>query len=176
MSSIQLSPLSRIACLLSVIAMGCNNAPAPSAAPAANASSPATDVHDHPSEGPHHGDLVELGNEEYHAEIVHGTGGEVTVYILDGKAATAVPIDAAEVTINLTHDGKAEQFKLAASPDSNDPAGKSSRFTLKDEELAGDLDHEGTKAKIAVQIDGKSFSGAIEHHHEDGEHAHNESK
>lgn len=176
MPRIQLSPLSHIACLLSFLAMGCNNASAPNATPTSNGSSPAAAVHDHPSEGPHHGDLVELGNEEYHAEIVHGAGGEVTVYILDGKAATAVPIDAAEVTINLTHDGKAEQFKLAASPDASDPSGKSSRFTLKDEELAGDLDQKATKARIAVQIDGKSFSGGIEHHHEGDGHAHHDSK
>ena len=30
--------------------------------------------HAHPSEGPHHGDLIELGNEEYHAEILHDEG------------------------------------------------------------------------------------------------------
>lgn len=41
---------------------------------------PETDAHAehaHPSEGPHHGDLVELGNEEFHAEVVHGEGGSV---------------------------------------------------------------------------------------------------
>ena len=27
--------------------------------------------HDHPSEGPHHGSLIELGKEAYHAELVH---------------------------------------------------------------------------------------------------------
>lgn len=166
MPCIQLSHVSHIACLLSIMAMGCNNTSAPQSAPASHSSAPAADVHDHPSEGPHHGDLVELGNEEYHAEIVHGDGGAVTVYILDSKAKSAVPIDAAEVTINLTHDGKAEQFKLAASPDTGDPAGKSSRFMLKDEELAGDLDSEGTAAKLVVSIGGKSYSGKIDHDHE----------
>ena len=27
--------------------------------------------HAHPTEGPHGGDLIELGNEEYHAELIH---------------------------------------------------------------------------------------------------------
>ena len=55
---------------------------------------PATvDVHAHPSEGPHHGTLVELGNEEFHAEVVHDDKS-VTVYVLDAGATKAVPIDA----------------------------------------------------------------------------------
>jgi hypothetical protein len=67
---------------------------------------PETDGHEghaHPSEGPHHGDLVELGNEEFHAEVVHGDAGSVTVYILDSSAKTAVPIDATELAINISN-------------------------------------------------------------------------
>ena len=137
------------------------------------ADTPANAEHDHPSEGPHHGDLVELGNEEYHAEVVHGEAGSVSVYILDSSAKLAVPIDAAELTINITHDGNAEQFKLPADRDATDPEGKSSRFTLKDEELSSDLDSHDAAARLVVTIDGKSFSGKIVHNHE-GEHAHDE--
>lgn len=133
----------------------------------------AHDEHAHPSEGPHHGDLVELGNEEYHAEVVHGEGGSVSVYILDSGASSAVPIDAAELTINITHDGNAEQFKLPADRDASDPEGKSSRFTLKDEELSSDLDSHDAAARLVVTIEGKSFSGKIVHSHE-GEHVHDD--
>lgn len=150
--------------LTALVVAGCNNTVPPKA--------PVADAHDHPTEGPHHGDLVELGNEEYHAEIVHGDGGEVTVYILDSKAAKAVPITAKDVTINLSHDGKAEQFKLPAAPDAGDPEGKSSRFRLKDKELASDLDTKGTNAKIVIVIDSKSYSGKIEHHREGAGHDH----
>ncbi len=129
--------------------------------------------HAHPSEGPHHGDLVELGNEEYHAEVVHGEAGSVTVYILDSAAKVAVPIEAAELMINISHDGKAEQFKLPAERETTDPEGKSSRFSVKDEELASDLDSHDAAAKLVVMIDGKSFSGKIEHKHE-GEHTHDD--
>ena len=131
------------------------------------------DEHAHPTEGPHHGDLVELGNEEYHAEVVHGEAGSVTVYILDSAAKVAVPIEAAELMINISHDGKAEQFKLPAEREANDPEGKSSRFSVKDEELASDLDSHDAAAKLVVMIDGKSFSGKIEHQHE-GEHKHDD--
>ncbi len=133
----------------------------------------AHDEHAHPSEGPHHGDLVELGNEDFHAEVVHGEGGSVSVYILDSAAKAAVPIDATELTINITHDGNAEQFKLLADRDASDPEGKSSHFSLKDEELAKDLDNHDTAAKLVVMIDGKSYSGKIEHDH-DADHKHDD--
>ncbi len=152
---------------------GCNES-ATEATTTITAAPPATvphEEHAHPSDGPHHGDLVELGNEEFHAEIVHGEAGSVTVYILDSAAKVAVPIDATEVTVNITHDGNAAQFKLPAERDTTDPDGKSSRFSLKDEELASDLDSADAVAKLAVSIDGKSYSGKIEHAHE-GEHKH----
>jgi len=125
--------------------------------------------HAHPSEGPHHGDLVELGDEEFHAEVVRGEGGSVSIYILDSVAKIAVPIDVPELTINITHDGNAEQFKLPADRDASDPEGKSSRFSLKDEELASDLDSHAAAAKLVVMINGKSYSGKIAHDH-DAEH------
>lgn len=121
--------------------------------------------HAHPTEGPHHGSLIELGNEEYHAELLHDEqSGAVTIYILDGSAKNSVPIVATEITINLKHDGRGEQFKLAASPDEGDPQGKSSRFVSNDPELGSDLDHEGAEARLVLDVAGKSFTGEIGHH------------
>ena len=127
--------------------------------------------HAHPTEGPHHGDLVELGNEEYHAEIVHDEES-VTVYILDGHVEDSVPIEATEITINLKHDGQPEQFTLAATPDEGDPEGKSSRFVSDDAELAGHLDEEGSDPQLSLTIDGTPFTGKIEHSHDDHGHSH----
>ncbi len=130
------------------------------------------DGHDHPSEGPHHGHLIELGNEEYHAELVHDeTAGTVTIYLLDATAKERVAIEATELMVNLKHDGKGEQFKIAASPDKEDPSGKSSRFVSDDVELAEDLDREDADAVLVVTISGKSYRGAMTHdHHDHGEH------
>jgi len=129
--------------------------------------------HDHPSEGPHHGALIELGNEEYHAELVHDEdAGTVTIYILDGAAKTQLPIDATEVTINAKHDGKPEQFKLPASPDARDPQGKSSRFVSNDAELAHHLDEEGAEPRLVLSINGKSYRGTITHDHDHEGHDH----
>lgn len=152
---------------VTLLFVGCTDQPGVenTASTANSAKSHDAHDHEHPSEGPHHGSLIELGNEEYHAELVHGDDGTVTIYILDGSAKTAVPIEAEDVTVNLTHDGAAEQFKLAAKPDTSDPPGKSSRFESRDEELASDLDAEGSNARLVVTIDGKQFTGKITHDH-----------
>jgi len=116
----------------------------------------------HPTEGPHHGILVELGDDEYHGEVVHDDKtATLTVYILDGSAKKQVPIDAKAVVINLKHDGKPEQFKLPALPDKDDPQGKSSRFQLKNKELVEAHDAKGSDAKLTVRINGTSFTGGI---------------
>ncbi|TWU39413.1 hypothetical protein Poly41_22370 [Novipirellula artificiosorum] len=129
------------------------------------------DVHVHPTEGPHHGSLIELGNEEYHAELVHDDKS-VTIYILNGPATEAVPIDAKEVTINLLDDGTPEQFKLAASADAGDPSGKSSRFTILDAELVGHIDDESAAPKLMVTINGTPYRGELAHDHDHAGHDH----
>lgn len=126
--------------------------------------------HDHPTEGPHGGELIELGNEEYHAELTHEN--EAVVYLLDGAAKAAAPSDAAEVTINLSHDGTAEQFRLAASRDATDPEGKSSRFTSNDAELLKDLQEGHAEVALVVTINGKQYRGNLEHEHGEEGHDH----
>ena len=80
----------------------------------------------HTEEGPHHGALIELGKGEYHAELVQDNAASiVTAYVLDSSAKLAVPISATEILVNLSRDGHAEQFALAANPQSGDPPGKS---------------------------------------------------
>lgn len=156
-----------------LIAAGCSNGAGDSASGEGPSNMPPVTVeaddhgHGHPSEGPHHGHLIELGAEEYHAEFVHDEeAGTVTVYILDAAAKQSVPIEAAEIAINLKHDGQGEQFKLAASPVKGDPKGMSSRFVSNDEELGEDLELEDAEAQLVLKIAGKSYRGKIEHDHD----------
>jgi hypothetical protein len=131
-----------------------------------------TDHHDdHAHEGPHGGHIIELGDEEYHAELVHDDKtNTATVYVLDSSAKKAAPIAAEDVTINLTIDGKAQQFKLAAKPLDGEQ-GKSSRFEASDEALMKALDAEGAKGRLNLTSEGKTYSGEIEHHdHDDHKH------
>ena len=159
--------------LLATLVTGCpNNGSA--GRPDTTGSSNTGDVHHdhvHPTEGPHHGELIELGNEEYHAEILHDDRS-VTIYILDHTATTQVPIHATEIVINAKHDGQPVQFQLVAAPDENDPPESSSRFVSDNEELAQHLDEEGTDPRLVVTIDGKSFRGLIAHDHDHDGHDH----
>jgi hypothetical protein len=126
--------------------------------------------HEHAAHGPHGGELVELGAETYHAELLHDAH-QVTIYILDGSARNSVAIDARELTVNLKHDGKPEQFKLPARPESTDPAGKSSRFELRSDDLARHVDDPAADARLVVMIEGTAYRGSLAHDHD---HAHDQ--
>jgi len=123
--------------------------------------------HAHPEKGPHGGPLLELGEEEYHIEvIVDEKTNTVALYILDAAGKVAVPIEAKEVVINLKHAGKPEQFKLPAVRYKTDPMGMASQFQLKDEELVHDLHHKNNDARLALKIKGKSYSAKIDLKHD----------
>ncbi|MFN9717261.1 MAG: hypothetical protein ACK58L_01115 [Planctomycetota bacterium] len=126
-------------------------------------------AHSHPTEGPHHGHLVELGNEEFHAELLHDQS-TVTIYVLDASARTAVAIESPDVLINLQRDGKPEQFKLNASAEASDPPGKASRFILQSEELVRLLEQGDSEARLSLTINGTPYSGSLAHEHH--EHSH----
>jgi hypothetical protein len=148
-----------------VLAMGSSLCAAPPAGvkPSAAAKAP---EHAHPDVGPHKGTLLELGEEEYHAEFLMDEKTEtVTVYLLDGAVKNYVAIPAKDITIALKHDGKPESFKLKATPQKTDPAGLSSMFALKDEELVHDLHHKNNEARLMLKIDGKPFTAKIVHNH-----------
>lgn len=121
----------------------------------------------HAEFGPHKGSLVELGDEEYHAEVVHDEkAGTVTIYLLGSDAKSTVTTDAKEVALNAKVSGKAIQMKLKAAPQKGDKAGTTSCFASKSKELVNLLDNEQVKPSLRVTIAGKTFNGAIAHHHE----------
>lgn len=125
-------------------------------------SAPPATEHAHPDKGPHGGPLLELGDEEYHVEVlVDEKTDTLTLYVLDGEAKAAVATDAKEALISLKHDGKAEQFKLKASPLKTDPKGQASCFKLKSEELVEDLHHKNSNPRLAIKIKGKSYTAKI---------------
>ncbi|MDZ4686218.1 MAG: hypothetical protein SH850_14215 [Planctomycetaceae bacterium] len=135
-------------------------------------SAPPAPAHAHPEKGPHGGPLLELGDEEYHIEVMLDEKTNVlTLYVLDAAAKAMVPTDAKEAVINLKHGGKPEQFKLPAVRLKTDPSGLASAFQLKDEELVHDLHHKGNDARLAVKIKGKSYTTKFELKH-DHDHKH----
>jgi hypothetical protein len=140
------------------------------AKPTEQAAKPGPEEHAHAEVGPHGGHLVELGTEEYHAEILHD--GEAVIYLLDGNAQKTVAIDAPDVVVNVSHDGESEQFHLAASPEAGEPAGKASRFISKDAELISDLQEGHADVQLVVTVNGMQVRGTLEHDHEHGGEGH----
>jgi hypothetical protein len=123
--------------------------------------------HSH-EEGPHGGHLVELGEEEYHAEVVlDAKTSNITLYILDSTAKKAAPIDAKEVKLELTIGGQPKSFAAKAVPDKDDPAGKSSRFEIGEnaDVKANIKDEEDLKGSVTATIGGKTYTGKIVHEH-----------
>ncbi len=130
-------------------------------------SAPPADEHAHPEKGPHGGPLLELGDEEYHIEVMLDEKTNVlTLYVLDAAAKALVPTDAKEALINLKHAGKPEQFKLPAVRLKTDPQGLASAFQLKDAELVHDLHHKNNDARLAVKIKGKSYTAKFDLKHD----------
>lgn len=137
------------------------------------------DGHEHPNEehshtGPHGGHLIELGQEAYHAELLHDDKThQVTIYILDGQVKKSVPISQPELTVNMMVAGSPKQFKLPALAQATDVPDRASCFQAESEELCDALCEPGAKGRLNVNIGGKQFVGEIEHHdHDTDEHDH----
>ena len=131
--------------------------------------------HEH-EHGPHGGHIVELGEHEYHAEVVV-EGQKVTVYFLDAKLEKPQPVAAQEVVLNVEADGQTIPVTLAAAPQEGDPEGQSSRFEVAENETIKEHVHdiEELHGTMAVTIDGKPYTGELSHEH-GHEHEHETEK
>lgn len=124
------------------------------------------DDHGHGSGGPHGGDIVELGDEEFHAEVVvtHGDKDEIAVHVLGGDAKTAKPIEATEIVLSFKHGDKVEEFKLAATKQDGDADGKASLFKIASEEAMEEL-HEHGEGTLTIKVGDKTLTGKVKHAH-----------
>lgn len=119
----------------------------------------ATDEHEH-HHGPNAGELIELGDEEYHAELLQTPEGEVvTVFVLDKEAKNAVPTATDAVLIRMTLTDAPVEFRLTPNPKEGEPAGSSSRFESKEKELRDALAHPTAKRELEVKIGDKTYKG-----------------
>lgn len=125
--------------------------------------------HGHGHHGPNGGEIVEVGDEEFHAEVVvDEETHRIDVYILGSDAATAKPIDATEVSVSFKHGDEVEEFKLAAAALDGEPEGQSSKFTLADEELFEELHEHSEGATLTFLSGGAELSGTVKHSHDHG--------
>ena len=133
---------------------------------------PTLDQHAHPDQGPHGGELIELGQGAFHAELTHEQE-DISIYVLDSSCTKPVAIASEKLTVSLKHEGQVNSFDLAPSPDNNDPAGMTSRFTSSDPQLGQWLEA-GAEGAVVIQIEGKSYNGKIAHDHDHDDHDHDD--
>ncbi|MBX9582837.1 MAG: hypothetical protein K2X87_21225 [Gemmataceae bacterium] len=144
-------------------ALGCDKPADPPKAEAKRAA--AKGEHDHGA-GPHGGTVMEFG--KYHAEFcVDHAKKQATVYILDGKVKSPVPIAADKLLLSI----KEPRFQadLVAAPQDGDPAGKASRFVATHDALGKEQEFEGT---VGGKVDGTPYLGDFkeepDHDHKPG--------
>ena len=121
--------------------------------------------HDHAAHGPHGGHLIEIGEEEYHAEWTHAEDGTVTIYILDAAAKNEVPIAAETIQIDLKIGETPKSFTLDAVARTEGDMPKSAKFEVVDKGLVEVLKGLGgsVTATLKAEINGKSYSAPITH-------------
>lgn len=136
---------------------------------------PAADHHDHGAKGPHGGSIVELGEEEYHAEVVLDADAHtIRVFVLGKDAKTATPIPATELTV--TPEEK-PALTLKAAPQDGEGDGKASRFELVDEAAVHALLDAGMiHGDLGVKIGDKAYKGHIDYHLDGIHHDHKDEK
>ena len=132
---------------------------------------------DHGHASPHGGTVKTIG--DYHAELVTGKEGALSLYILglDEKSPHAIAAPSLTVQVQVKEQSVFTPVTLKASPLAGESGGKSSRFegTLPEELHGKQLD-----MTIAISIDGKRHRAqfktdadehdADEHDEEEGEH------
>lgn len=131
--------------------------------------------HEHPTAGPHGGALIELGKEEYHAELnLDEKRNQVTIVVLDSAGKQLVPVDAPHVLVNVKGGDKPRQYRLLPVYPKGQDRGPATMFALVSPELMTDLHTPAVTAKMTIKIGKKSYAAALQHEHQ--EHAgHNHS-
>jgi len=167
---VRLSLISGLAVGIAISVVGCNGSndykPANQVKKA-----PPLNEHDHDAKGPHGGSIIELGEEEYHAEIVVDHDSEsVAVYVLGKDAKTPEQVTATEVSVAPAGEGK-ESLTLKAAPQQGDAEGKTSKFELKNEDVVHALLKEGMlHGKLRITIGDKPYIGDIDYHLDGSDH------
>ena len=165
-----------LAATVALVSVGCD--PKAGSKPVADLKkAPAGDHdHEHGAKGPHGGGLIELGAEEYHAELVvdHDVHS-IVVYVLGKDAKTPELVTATEVTV--TPEGK-DAVTLKAAPQQGEADGKTSKFAAENDDLV----HAWMEAKfvhgdLRITIGDKNYVGHIDYHMDgDHDHDHDEKK
>ena len=133
-------------------------------------------------EGPHGGHLVEIGDEQYHAEVAFDPETrKVTIWLTGPDASTPAAASVTDALLELEVDGVEHAVALVAVPAEGEAEGKVSQLegdgTSLPEAIKSEENFDG---HLHLTIDGTEFVGHI-HHGDDGHdhdyvHDHDEAK
>lgn len=150
------------------VAAGCSEKPAEKAGSAAGKAGGQS--HAGHGTGPHDGTVADWGGGKYHVEFTvdHGKK-ETVVYVLGGdeKSPAAIQPSGGKLLLSITK--PAFQVDLQPQPQPGEPAGKSSRFVGKHDNLGIVQEFAGS---ISAEVDGTPYVGEFkeEPHGADGHH------
>lgn len=111
----------------------------------------------HSHEGPHGGHLLEVGDHIAHLEVMHDeSAGKMTIYVLGADAKSALT-GTNSPQIKLSTDSGPKVLSTTAI------SGEAGAFTATNSAL---MTH-APEGRISIEIGGKTYNPALEHHHED---------
>ncbi|MEZ6066679.1 MAG: hypothetical protein R3B90_13455 [Planctomycetaceae bacterium] len=135
-----------------------------------------TDPHDHAAHahGPHDGHIVELGGEDYHAEVTMDEAKKtLTVYLLAADMTTPLGTEADSASVRLQIGDAKQEFVLQPTDRAED--GKATVFSQTDSTLPDSIqDAEDLIGEVVVTINGKQHRGEITHDHGHDDHGHDD--
>ena len=139
-----------------------------------NNNAPPEHAHEH---GPNGGHIIELGEEEFHAEVAMDQARMLTVWLLDEAVKNAKPVENGTLQIVTMVDGKETTLALVAAPLEGETDGKCSRFGLAADQVPGAImDIEGLTGSLTLKFGGKTLTKSLteehDHGHDDHDHGH----
>lgn len=117
-------------------------------------------AHGHEHIAPHGGEIVVLGNEAFHLELVHDrAAGRLTLYVLDGHMENFIRLPVPSLKLTCTIDGKEQRLTLAAVAQAatGETVGNTSQFAGEAEWLKTNDRFTGVLEALAIQ--GMVFAG-----------------
>ena len=119
--------------------------------------------------GPNGGHIIELGDEEFHAEVAMDAARKLTVYLLDEAVKAAKPVENGTMQITTKVDGNEVMLDLVAAPLEGEADGKCSRFELAADKVPGAImDIEGLSGDLTLKFGDKTLKQSLTEEHDHG--------
>ncbi|MFP6762634.1 MAG: hypothetical protein VB858_03420 [Planctomycetaceae bacterium] len=133
-------------------------------------------VSEHHHTAPHGGHLIPLGDHEYNIELVFSAEPrELQAYILGGHATKIIGLELESFDFDQEdNQGNEVEIPLTADPQEGDAEGLASRYTARGDAIPASIKSlEDLSGHVHIEIDGKEYTGDLEHgHDEKGHHEH----